>query len=832
MPDLGEIRESRDVQCTCGVFAHKRRAFAHKQRAFRQTTPALKAQHADMTRGQNQMQLTKRVCTPALRGNLPSTKQKKFTTIENSGKPLVCTLTLWAVLFLMPLDTPAQVVNIPDTNLRAAIAEALDKAPGATITADEMATLTHLEAHDRGIRDLTGLEAATHLKHLRLPRNLISDLSPLAGLINLGSLSVWDNLITDLSPVEGLINLRGLEIMHNPIYDLSPIAGLINLHALWMGDNILGDLSPLTGLISLTIFYSSGTPIFNLSALTELPSLRKVVIAHAEISDISPLAGSTTLKELYLRYNEISDFSPLLSLTGLTHLSLQGSEVSDLSFLEGLNSLTWLELTSNSISDVSPLSELNSLTWLDLSDNAITDVSPLSELDSLTRMGLSDNAITDVSALASLRSLTWLELNGNAIADVSDLERFSVKTSIANFINAAFPEAGPKIEGPWLWVIVPGPRLDNTDLLAKASKGAVTEVKVATFGATEGEPIGGSEWTAHNLSPTGGDNINEMTDALGWGRGREIYEHVVYGSVTLNSPREQNTTMLVGSNGAVKVWLNGELVHYNPVLRKAGDYQDAFPVTLKQGANVLLVAVDNTVDDEFSGFFGFAQDTEYTVNPQGTPIVIAIPDWDVNKDGQVSILDLILVGQDLEKATPTNARTDVNGDGTRNIQDLVLVAQHLGELSGISAAPSALAIGNMGLEKAVIRAWIAQAQAENDGSLAVQQGIANLKRLLATMIPERTTLLVNYPNPFNPETWIPYQLARESIVKIHIYAATGALVRTLNVGHQPAGRYQERSRAAYWDGKNESGEPVASGVYFYTLTAGDFTATRKMLIRK
>ena len=767
---------------------------------------------------------------------------------------LVCTLTLWAGLFLMPLDTPAQTVNIPDTNLRAAIVEALDKAPGATITAADMATLTHLEAHDRGIRDLTGLEAATHLEHLRLPRNLISDLSPLAGLINLGSLSVWDNLITDLSPVEGLINLRGLEIMHNPIYDLSPIAGLINLHALWMGDNILGDLSPLTGLINLTIFYSGGTPIFNLSALTELPSLRKAVIAGAEISDISPLAGFTTLKELYLRYNEISDFSPLLSLTGLTHLSLQGSEVSDVSFLEGLNSLTWLELTSNSISDVSPLSELNSLTWLeltsnsisdvsplseldsltrlDLSDNAITDVSPLSELDSLTWLDLSDNAITDVSALASLRSLTWLGLNGNPIADVSDLERFSVKTSIANFISTALPEAGPKIEGPWLWVIVPGPRLDNTDLLAKASKGAVTEVKVATFGATDGEPVGGSEWTAHNLSPTGGDNINEMTDALGWGTDREIYEHVVYGSVTLNSPREQNTTMLVGSNGAVKVWINGELVHYNPVLRKAGDYQDAFPVTLKQGANVLLVAVDNTVDDEFSGFFGFAQDTEYTVNPPGTPIVIAIPAWDVNKDGMVSILDLILVGQDLEKATPTNARTDVNGDGTRNIQDLVLVAQHFGELSGTSAAPSPLALGNRGLEKAVIRAWIAQAQAENDGSLAFQQGIANLQRLLALLMPERTTLLVNYPNPFNPETWIPYQLARESIVKIHIYAATGALVRTLDVGHQSAGHYQERSRAAYWDGKNEIGEPVASGVYFYTLTAGDFTATRKMLIRK
>ena len=93
-------------------------------------------------------------------------------------------------------------------------------------------------------------------------------------------------------------------------------------------------------------------------------------------------------------------------------------------------------------------------------------------------------------------------------------------------------------------------------------------------------------------------------------------------------------------------------------------------------------------------------------------------------------------------------------------------------------------------------------------------------------------LQANFPNPFNPETWIPYQLAKPTEVTITIHAINGKRVRTLALGHQPAGIYQNRSRAAYWDGKNEFGEPVASGVYFYTLTAGDFTATRKMLIRK
>ena len=103
---------------------------------------------------------------------------------------------------------------------------------------------------------------------------------------------------------------------------------------------------------------------------------------------------------------------------------------------------------------------------------------------------------------------------------------------------------------------------------------------------------------------------------------------------------------------------------------------------------------------------------------------------------------------------------------------------------------------------------------------------------LNAIIPTETGLLSNYPNPFNPETWIPYQLSESVDVSVSIYAVDGHLVRRLDLGHQAAGIYQSKSRAAYWDGRNSFGERVASGLYFYTLTAGDFTATRKMLIRK
>ncbi|MXV83835.1 hypothetical protein F4X88_13455 [Candidatus Poribacteria bacterium] len=114
-----------------------------------------------------------------------------------------------------------------------------------------------------------------------------------------------------------------------------------------------------------------------------------------------------------------------------------------------------------------------------------------------------------------------------------------------------------------------------------------------------------------------------------------------------------------------------------------------------------------------------------------------------------------------------------------------------------------------------------------------RDGIAAPEQLLATIaIPTETRIFANYPNPFNPETWIPYQLSEPAEVTLHLSCVDGTLVRTLALGHRAAGTYHSKSRAAYWDGRNEHGERVASGVYFYTLSAGDFTATRKMFIRK
>ena len=173
---------------------------------------------------------------------------------------------------------------------------------------------------------------------------------------------------------------------------------------------------------------------------------------------------------------------------------------------------------------------------------------------------------------------------------------------------------------------------------------------------------------------------------------------------------------------------------------------------------------------------------------------------------------------------------DVNGDGTVNIQDLVQVA---GQLGTSASAPAALYGGlRVAPTRAEVEQWLAQAQQLNLTDATSQRGIRIPEQLLLSLTPKETALLANYPNPFNPETWIPYELANPADVSVRIYSVGGTLVRTLSLGYKAIGTYQNRSRAAYWDGKNEVGEPVASGIYFYTLTAENFTATRKMLIRK
>ena len=180
----------------------------------------------------------------------------------------------------------------------------------------------------------------------------------------------------------------------------------------------------------------------------------------------------------------------------------------------------------------------------------------------------------------------------------------------------------------------------------------------------------------------------------------------------------------------------------------------------------------------------------------------------------------------------TNA--DINTDGIVDLQDLILVAT---AFSGVLRAPAA----DGTLTVAQVQHWLDLAEQQlslpTQASVGVREsaygrGLQVLKQMLRERLPQTTALLPNYPNPFNPETWIPYRLANASHVQISIYDANGHLVRLLALGHQAVGYYTSKSRAAYWDGRDSLGQTVSSGLYFYQLQAGSESFVRKMLVSK
>ena len=199
--------------------------------------------------------------------------------------------------------------------------------------------------------------------------------------------------------------------------------------------------------------------------------------------------------------------------------------------------------------------------------------------------------------------------------------------------------------------------------------------------------------------------------------------------------------------------------------------------------------------------------------------------YDVNGDGAVDNIDVTLVAVSLGT---TNAKYDVNGDGTVDANDLRAVIANTDD----AAAAPVIDVDFTTLNVDMIQEQIDILLASSDTSLAGQRTLAYLQQMLASARPDETVLLANYPNPFNPETWIPYHLATGTDVQVNIYNTQGTLVRMLTLGHQSAGYYTSRSRAAYWDGRNALGERVASGIYFYQLQTDKISQMRKMVILK
>ena len=950
------------------------------------------------------------------------------------------------LIFLsIPSTSTAQTVNIPDPNLRAAIAAELDKASGDPITTSDMAALRSLTAREANISDLTGLEHAINLTSLNLGRNSISDITllsgltkltwlylvgnsisditslsgltnltllylggnlisdisavsgltkltdlhlgdnsvsditSLSGLINLTLLHLGGNLISDISAVSDLINLRTLGIGNNKISDISTVSGLTDLAHLYLLDNSISDMSAVSDLIHLTELNLRNNSVSDISAVSGLTNLRILDIGSNKISDISAVSGLTNLTSLHLPYNSVSDISAVSGLTNLTHLTLWDNSVSDISAVSGLISLTSLSLWDNSVSDISAVSGLTNLTHLSLPDNWVSDISAVSGLTNLTSLHLQDNKISDISAVSGLINLKWLGLWNNSVSDISPLVEntglagsdevhirgnplsyLSIHTHIPTLqsrgvtvvfdgqahrallkVSGDNQEGMPKetlarllvveaqdTDGSALvgirvtfTVVTGGGTLSTTNTMTDANGRAQS---LLTLGPNPGTQIVSVSATGieapatfHAISeihieyllslPTGIslihvplkvtavdgaeqtiESIADLYDVLGGAS--TVRFLITYDSATQEwlsyfvpsdkgTPADRGLTadmgIIAGLRSPVSVRLRGDAL--------GTDGNSA--ITLNQGLNVVglplrdsrltrvshLFALDGiggnvpviilTDGGEFKavGRAGDPGDIEITggqsfiLTAQRAAIVEISGDAWINVSGTSAAPQVALTGIEVGNTTPVlglrgsivDEGTGVSKAGFRVKVKNLSTDRALSTVTGDEGNGYQLTVVDIETGRAATVGDILEISAQSPDPFIgveplrytvtaedVKGSLIQLPGLITYEIPAETELLHNYPNPFNPETWIPYRLAEDAFVTLTIYDLNGQIVRTLDVGHQIASVYENRSKAIYWDGRNEIGEQVASGVYFYHLSAGDYSATRKMVILK
>ena len=748
-----------------------------------------------------------------------------------------------------------------------------------------LTNLKYLLLDNNSISDISPLKGLTNLVRLELHNNSISDLSPLKGLTNLKYLLLDNNSISDISPLKGLTNLRRLELHNNSISDISPLVANTGLGP---GDVIIVNGNPLNNAsinTHIPTLISRGVRV-DFDKLVDIPdsNLRTAIekalgkasgvtittedmanltvlrALFANISDLTGLEHATNLTLLNLPDNSISDISPLAGLNNLAELYLSDNSISDISPLAGLNNLIWLELHNNSISDLSPLKGLNNLIWLELSDNSISDISPVAGLINLIELSLENNSISDISPLVANAGLG----SGDTV-DVSEnpLNSQSINTHIPTLqsrgVNISFSNLKP-ITSEYTLSIPSGYSLIHVPLKVNAVDGVA---KTITSIGDLYDALGGAnavkllltldsqtqEWFVY-FGPLakGTPADRELTDDMGIIADMKTSVSVRLTGNPLGTNGNSTITLNPGYN-LVGLPLNDpRLTHVSDLFMLEGIGGNA-PVVIftDNGAFKAVVPAGGPDDIPIIGGQAFILDAQ-----QAATVTISGDGW-TNTSRTAAAPPLSLTGIEVRDTTLVlglsgsivDEETGLKVEGFRVTVKNLSTDRAVAAVTGHDEISYQLAIVDIETRRAATIGDILEISAQSPNPFIgvkplrytitaedVKRSHIQLPELVVYEIPAETQLLSNYPNPFNPETWIPYRLAEDAFVTLTIYNQTGQIVRTLDVGHQTAAVYESRSKAIYWDGRNGLGEQVASGVYFYHLSAGDYSATRKMLILK
>ena len=737
--------------------------------------------------------------------------------------------------------------------------------------------LTNLTSLSLGgsFTNISAVSGLTNLTSLSLGGSSLTDISALSGLTNLTSLSLGGSSLTDISSVSGLTNLTSLSLGGSSLTDISSVSGLTNLTRLDLSGNRISDISAVSNLTNLTYLELWFTGVSDISHLSGLTNLTTLFLYGNRISDISHLSDLTKLQRLDLSGNRISDISHLSDLTAW--LGLNGNPLSYPSIYTHIPALkargmpvAFTNRVPTSLTKVSGDAQagvtgtaLANPFVVEVKDGGGTEVgrSNLAGSSPPTPVAFAGVPVTfAVTAGGGTLSATSVATDANGRAQVTLTPGATATTQT---VTATVTHAGQTLtqtftatanrlptftsaatfsvaENSSTVGTVVATDADSQDSVTYAVTGgvdnakfAITNAGVLTFAAAP-DYEGPGDLVSTTPANAAGNNeyIIIVTATSGTGVRQLTATQTLTITVTNVPPPGKPAAPTVTNVAATPTSLNVSwtappntgpaITAYNLRYRKSSEVSWTSATYADSAVSTTLTGLSPGTSYEVQVLAKNSEgDGPWSESGTGTTAYQA---EDIDRSGDVDINDLISVISNFGSASP--GRNDVDGDGEVDADDIRAVFAAL--LAANAGAPAHLTHTAKTLQDYV-------QQVEQRGMLDAnfQRGLAVLEALLEPfLIPDETALLRNYPNPFNPETWIPYQLSKSSDVTFSIYSVNGTLVRTLSLGYQAAGVYRHRSRAAYWDGRNALGEPVASGVYFYTLTAGAFIATGKMLIRK
>ena len=777
------------------------------------------------------------------------------------------------------LSAVAGLTNLTDLHIGSNRVSDISAVAGLT-------NLTQLNLEGNSISDISAVAGLTNLTQLNLEGNSISDISAVAGLTNLTQLNLEGNSISDISAVAGLTNLKRLNLSFNSISDISPLAGLTNLNDLDLRDNTISDLSAVAGLTNLNDLDLRDNTISDLSAVAGLTNLTDLHIGSNRVSDISAVAGLTNLTRLRLSSNRVSDISPLIANTGLgegdkvdvrqnplsyqsihTHIPILQSRGVTVDFKAQAHP-TLLKILGDNQRRL-PGETLAYPFVVEARDENGSPFAGVSVTFAVTKGG-GTLSIQTTTTDANGRAESTLTLGPNFGTNTVSASAAGIPVLVTFHAIANHPE--------YLWSIPAGISLIHVPLKVTVVDGvakAITSISdlYDVLGGTDTVNLLGTQdpktqrWFSYTGTPDKGTSADKvLTDDIGILANMKAPVSIRLSGDALGTNGHSSVTLHPGTNLVGLPLRDSRIARVSDLFTIDGIRDNVVTITVSEGGEFKTVGQAGDPGDipiiggqafilnaQRSAAVPISGDGWYNASgPAAAPLVrdaglpslftgiqvtdmtpvlalrgsIADEEIGINRAGFRVIVKNLSTGRAVAAVTKDvrSSRTDSGKSmGTAYQATLVDVetgrAARIGDRFEISVRSSSPLIGVQPVRYTVT--------AED-----VRQGLIQLPALVAYEIPTKTELLANYPNPFNPETWIPYRLAEDALVTLTIYDQTGHVVRTLDVGYRMASAYESRSKAIHWDGRNELGEQVASGIYFYQLSTGDYSATRKMVILK